>query len=382
MAVINGSEYIERINKLKQNVYENGKNVQRDDQRFAPAINIVKFSFDAAFQDDHKALVCTRSNFNGNETISRFNNLNKSAEDLIKKQEMIRKLAPLAGGCIQRCMSNDILNALGITTEEIDKTRGTDYHARFLKYAEYYQKYDLIAAGAQTDAKGDRSKRPHEQVDPDLYLRIIERRKDGTVVNGAKIHSTIAACADEILVIPTRALTDEEENWAVAFAIPADTEGVKLITRVTTPRPRYQIKSPYNEMAGWAESFIIFDKVFVPKDRIFMCGEWEFGARLALLFANYHRHSYTGCKPGITDMIMGACALAAEYNGVSKAPHITNEITELMMVAELIYAAGIAAAARAKCTPSGIYEPDLFTPTQASILRVSIFFMNMKHYVL
>jgi len=222
---------------------------------------------------------------------------------------------------------------------------------------EYYQKNDLVAAGAQTDTKGDRSKRPHEQVDPDLYLHMVGKRKGGIIVSGAKIHNTIGSYADEILVIPTRALTSEEGEWAVAFAIPADTEGIKFISRVTTPRPRYELKCPYADVAGWNDSFTIFDNVFVPEDRIFMCGEWEFGARLALLFANFHRHSYTGCKPGVTDVVMGACALAAEYNGVSKAPHITNEITELMVIAELIYATGIASAVKSRCTSSGIYEP-------------------------
>jgi len=141
MTIITGSEYIQRIKKLKPNVYENGTLLNRCDPRFDPAINVIKFTFDASFHSDHKTLVRAKSNINDKDIINRFNNLNKGVEDLIKKQEMIRALAPLAGGCIQRCMSNDLLNALGITTEEIDRSRGTDYHMRFIKYMKYKMKY-------------------------------------------------------------------------------------------------------------------------------------------------------------------------------------------------------------------------------------------------
>ncbi len=356
MGVKNGNQYVDRLKQMKRNVYVRGKTVSRDDPLFSSALSITRLTFDAAFSDAYRPLVVTKSHLLGEE-INRFNHLHQSPEDLLRKQEMVRALAPLAGGCIQRCMSNDVLNALGIVTKEIDEAKGTEYHDRFLQYIKEYQKNDLIAAGCQTDAKGDRSKRPHQQADPDLYLRIVEKRRDGIVVQGAKMHSTIAAYVDELLVIPTRALTPQDEDWAVAFAIPADAEGVKLITRVTAPRGRIECKAPYCDTAGWADSVTIFDHVFVPNERVFMCGEWEFGARLALLFANYHRHSYTGCKPGVTDIIMGACALAAEYSGVGNAPHIRDEITELMVIAELVYASGIAASVKAKRTSSGIWEP-------------------------
>jgi 4-hydroxyphenylacetate 3-monooxygenase/4-hydroxybutyryl-CoA dehydratase/vinylacetyl-CoA-Delta-isomerase len=356
MAIKSSQDYMQRIKRLKPNVYVGGKTMTRDAPLLTPAINVARLTFDAAFMSEYRPLVVTQSHLNGEE-ITRFSHVHQSPEDLLKKQQMLRVLVPLAGGCIQRCMSNDVLNALGIVTKEVDEAKGTEYHPRFLKYLDYYQKNDLIAAGAQTDVKGDRSKRPHQQADPDLYLRIVEKRKDGIVVRGAKAHITISAYVDELLVIPTRALTPEEGNWAVAFAIPADTDGIKLMTRVTTPRQRIECKAPYNEVGGWADSMVIFDNVFVPNERVFMCGEWEFGGRLALLFANYHRHSYTGCKPGVTDLIMGTCALTADYSGVGNAPHIRDEITELMVIAELIYASGIAASVKAKRTSSGIWEP-------------------------
>lgn len=354
--MITFNEYVDRLKRMKPNVYVRGQQIRRDDPMLAKSLNSIRATFDAANDPRFQSLVVTTSPLIG-EKINRLTNLNTSVDDLLKKQEMTRALCHIVGGCIQRCVPVDALNAMGMVSKEIDDAKGTDYHKHFLEFAKYYQKNSIVGSGAQTDVKGDRSKRPHEQVDPDLYVRMVEKRKDGIVVRGAKNHITIAPYAEEHLVIPTRVLTKEESAWAVAFAVPADTKGIKNITRVTDTRTRIKLKAPYNQL-GACESVIVFDDVFVPWERVFMCGEWEFAGRLALTFANYHRHSYCGCKPAVTDIIMGAIALVAEYNGVGNAPHIRETLTELMVIAELAYAAGIAASVKAKPTASGIYEPD------------------------
>ena len=194
-------------------------------------------------------------------------------------------------------------------------------------------------------------------MDPDLYIRIVERREDGIIVSGCKAHNTTAPYADEILVLPTRALKGADADWAVAFAVPADAEGVTLISRPVSPNPRIELKAPYNNY-GICDTMTVLDHVFIPNERIFMCGEADFGGRLALSFANNHRFSYCGCKPAITDVFIGATALVAEYNGVPKAPHIQDELAELEATAELVYGAGIAASTTSKVTPSGAREPN------------------------
>ncbi|MFH1484652.1 MAG: 4-hydroxyphenylacetate 3-hydroxylase C-terminal domain-containing protein, partial [Chloroflexota bacterium] len=184
------------------------------------------------------------------------------------------------------------------------------------------------------------------------------KRKDGIIVRGAKNHITMAPHADEIIAIPTRVMTEEEGEWAVAFAIPADTEGVYLVSRASSPRPRQRLAAPIAGH-GWADSFIVFDDVFVPWDRVFMCGERQFAGRLALLFALFHRHSYTGCKPALTDVIMGMTALVAEYNGVEKANHVREKLADMIGVAELVYAAGVAGGVNGRPASSGTYVPDV-----------------------
>jgi 4-hydroxyphenylacetate 3-monooxygenase/4-hydroxybutyryl-CoA dehydratase/vinylacetyl-CoA-Delta-isomerase len=255
-------------------------------------------------------------------------------------------------------MGIDAMNALYVATHEIDQKKGTDYHQRFHKYLNYFQENDISACCAQTDVKGNRKLRPHEQADPDLYLRVIEKRSDGIIINGAKAHITMAAIAEEIIVVPTRVMTKEERDWAVAFAIPSDAEGIKLVTLGKYPPKRKKLLAPFPTY-GSSDSMVIFDHVFVPNDRIFMCGEWEFAGRLALLFALYHRHSYTGCKPAVTDIIMGMAALLAEYMDIENASHIRKNLVDLISIAELVFAAGLAGAYCAHKTSSGAWEPNI-----------------------
>ncbi|MBQ3378453.1 MAG: aromatic ring hydroxylase [Clostridia bacterium] len=349
-------QYFEKLKGMRKNVYIGGRLLERDDPLLEGGENVIGMTFDTALDPETEDLVTATSHLNG-EKISRFLHIYQNKEDLYKKQQMLRQLCHIVGGCAQRCMGTDGSNALYVTTKEIDDKMGTQYHERFKKWLDYAQKNDLVVNCAQTDVKGDRSKRPSEQVDPDLYVRVVERREDGVVVCGCKAHNTIAPYADELLVIPTRMMKEDDKDWAIAFAIPADAEGVSLVCRSTSARPRKHIDAPYNHY-GMCDSMTVLDHVFVPNERIFMNGEFKFAGRLALSFANNHRFSYCGCKPAVTDVLMGATALVADYNGIAKAGHVKDELTEMAIVAELVYGAGIASATTANITSSGAYEPN------------------------
>ncbi|MBI2909786.1 MAG: aromatic ring hydroxylase [Chloroflexi bacterium] len=351
------AEYRERIMALKPNVYMGGEVVSRNDPRFTPELNVLSLTFDLAQEPAYEGVMTATSHLTG-ERINRFCHIHHSVDDLLNKQKMTRQYVQKTGFCILRCMGIDAMNALSVVTHEMDQELGTEYNRRFLDYVQDFQKRDSVAAAAQTDVKGDRSKRPKEQADPDLYLRVVEKRRDGIVVRGAKNHITMAAHADEIIALPTRVMTEGEEDWAVAFAVPADTKGVYLVSRASSPRPRQSLPAPVADQ-GWADSFVIFDDVFVPWERVFMCGERQFAGRLALLFALFHRHSYCGCKPALTDVIMGMTALVAEYNGVEKANHVREKLAEMIGVAELVYAAGVAGSVNARPASSGTYVPDV-----------------------
>ncbi|MHA1972582.1 MAG: 4-hydroxyphenylacetate 3-hydroxylase family protein [Candidatus Hodarchaeales archaeon] len=353
------NEYRKRLYQMKNNIFINGEQVGRDDPRLEGAIKTICHTFDKVDDPEYKDLLTAESHILKTK-INRFTNIHQSIDDLLKKQEMTRKICHLTGGCIFRCMGIDAMNALSVITYRAEMMTGRPYNQRFLEYLKYWQENDIVGCCAQTDGKGDRSLRPHQQADPDLYLRVIEHKEDGIVVRGAKFHITAAAVAEEIIVTPTRFLTPEEDAYSVSFAIPADWDGVYLVTRASNMRQREHLSCPIGDF-GDVENTIIFDDVFIPNERVFLGGfegEHQLGGWLALLFALFHRHSYTGCKPASTDVIMGYSALVSEYNGIENKKHVQEKLADLISVAELVYASGIAAAYKATRDESGTMIPD------------------------
>jgi aromatic ring hydroxylase len=346
-------QYLEGLKKMQRNIYYDGHKIDRDDEVQIPTINTIGLTFDYANDPKHADLCTAKSHLTG-ETINRFTHIHHSKEDLHKKQDMTRLLCQVAGGCIQRCMGCDGANAIYNISYEADKQNNgaTQYHENFKKWVARFQKEDLVGCCAQTDVKGDRMKRPSEQLDPDLYVHVVERNKDGIVVRGSKVHNSEASVADEILVVPTRSLLPNENDWAVAFSVPGDWEGVKQVVTIHNLRDRQYFKRGFTP--GATDSYTIFDNCFIPWERVFLCGETIHGGVSALLFALFHRHSYSGCKPALGDLMLGTVALAAEYNGIAKASHVRDKLAEIIRVSELGYAAGF--------TASEMGKPEVYIP--------------------
>jgi len=354
--MITGAQYKERIKKLKPNVFQKGKYVDRFDPTIIGGINVMATTYDFATDPDYKGIGVATSHITG-EKINRYTHIHQSIEDLLNKQKMTRLYCQEVGGCVQRCMGVDGLNALSIATYDADKKHGTNYNKNFLNYLKKVQAEDLCLVCAQTDTKGNRIWRPGKQQDPDLYLRVVEKRSDGIIVNGAKAHNSASVYADEIIVLPTRNMMADEADWAVAFAIPADWKGVTLINAPFYPPQRQKLKAPHSDI-GFSHSLTIFDNVFVPWERVFLCGETEQAGKAALYFALFHRHSYCGCKAALSEVVTGATALAAEYNGIQNAGHVRHTLAEMIQIIDLIFAAGIASAVNATRAESGTYVPD------------------------
>src|SRR4030066_19333 len=311
-------QYIEGLRRMRRNIYVNGEKIARDDEVQMPTIHTMGLTFDYAADPKYDGL-CTATSHLSGERINRFTHIHQSKEDLHKKQDMTRALCQIAGGCIQRCMGVDGANAIYNASYEADQENNgaTEYHNNFKKWLERFQREDLVGCCAQTDVKGDRMKRPSQQKDPDMYVRVVERKKDGIVVRGSKVHNSEASVADEILVVPTRALLPEEKDWAVAFAVPGDWEGDKQVVTVHNLREREHFKRGFTP--GATDSYTIFDDAFIPWERVFLCGETIHGGACALLFALFHRHSYSGCKPALGGLMLGTVALAAADNGIPQA---------------------------------------------------------------
>jgi 4-hydroxybutyryl-CoA dehydratase/vinylacetyl-CoA-Delta-isomerase len=362
MALKTFEEFCDRINKMKRNMYLAGEKIGRDDERLAGGRRIIQETYNMAGDPGFQNLCTATSHLPGGDTINRFCHVHQSTQDLLAKQQMTRVLCHRVGGCIQRCMGIDATNALSVITYEMDQHLKTDNDSKFRAFLKHIQDNDMVASCAQTDAKGDRLKRPHEQEDPDQYLRIVESRPDGIVVRGAKINITNTPYADEIIAVPTRLMTEKDNDYAVAFSVPADWDDVKILVRPAYHHKRSHLKAPIAEI-GDGEAFIIFDDAFIPRERVFLDGKGDprqtpYAGFLALLFAHYHRHSYTGCKPAVSEVLASAAALMAEYNGIEKMAHVKEKISHLVGTAELVFAAGQMSAHRAEISPSGTAIPD------------------------
>ena len=363
MALMTGEAYIESIRKLNMQVYMFGKKVENpvDDPILRPSLNSVRMTYDLAQKPEYQDLMTAVSSLTG-ERVNRFTHIHQSAEDLVKKVKMQRLLGQQTAACFQRCVGMDAFNAVYSTTYEIDKKYGTHYFENFKKFAAYAQENDLTVDGAMTDPKGDRSKAPHEQADPDLFLHIVERREDGIVVRGAKAHQTGVLNSHEVIVMPTQSMRAEDADYAVSFAVPTDTPGITMIigrqSCDTRKREGGELDVGNSEFGG-VEALTIFEDVFVPNERIFMCGEYEFAGMLVERFAGYHRQSYGGCKVGVGDVLIGAAAVAADYNGAAGASHIKDKLIEMTHLNETLYACGIACSAEGHPTESGNYIIDL-----------------------
>lgn len=361
--MMTGKEYMDSLRRLNTAVYLFGKRVENfvDHPIIRPSIRSVAMTYDLAFEPEYEELMTARSPFTG-EKINRFCHIHENCTDLIRKVKMQRLIGQKTGTCFQRCVGMDALNAVYATTWEVDRKYQTRYHQNFLDYLRYVQEKDLTVDGAMTDPKGDRGLSPSGQSDPDLYVRVVEKNDRGIVVNGAKAHQTGAVNSHEHLIMPTAAMKEADKAYAVSFAVPSDAEGISMIYgRQSCDTRKLEgdgCMDCGNCTFGGQEALVVFDHVFVPWERVFLCEEYEFAGMLVERFAGYHRQSYGGCKSGVGDVLIGAAALAADYNGVSKASHIRDKLTEMIHLNETLYSCGIACSAEGRQTPAGNWQID------------------------
>lgn len=363
MALKTPEQYEESLRKMKFKIYLMGELVKDpvDNPIIRPSMNSVKKTYELAQVPEYEDLMTAKSHLSG-EKINRFCHLHQSTEDLIKKVKMQRLMGQKTAACFQRCVGMDAINAVDSTTYEMDQKLGTEYHKRFTKFLKMMQDEDLTVDGAMTDVKGDRGLAPHQQADPDLFVHVVEKNDKGIVVRGAKAHQTGAVNSHWVLVMPTIAMGKEDADYAVSFVAPADAEGIYYIygrQSCDTRKLEGGTIDVGNPMYGGHEALMVFDNLFIPWENVLMCGEYEFSGMLVERFAGYHRQSYGGCKVGVGDVLIGAAALAADYNGAAKASHVKDKLIEMTHLNETLYSCGIACSSQGHKTASGTYLIDL-----------------------
>ncbi|MCF8111500.1 MAG: hypothetical protein K9J85_08425 [Desulfobacteraceae bacterium] len=303
----------------------------------------------------------------------------KSSEDLLRRRECFVAAMRSGGGVLLHCMGADALAAFTVTANSMDRELGTGYSERVENYRKLLMKQDLGITGAVTDVKGDRSLHPSRQKQhQDYYLRVVDRQDDGIIVRGAKVHISASPCANELLCLPCRTHGEEDKDYALAFAVPVNTPGVKLLAVEPVSRTYGEeglFDYPKTSTRPPTESLIVFDDVFVPWERVFMCGEWQFSRTLAYAFASYHRLFGTCKMVGKLEAITGAAALVADYNGVDKADHVRKKLAWMAMITHMVKELGKAAC----LDPEKGFGHDVAMPNRMSINSAKYTFASNFH---
>ncbi|HWO56363.1 MAG TPA: 4-hydroxyphenylacetate 3-hydroxylase N-terminal domain-containing protein [bacterium] len=372
MSLRTPDQYMDALRAMRPNVYKFGELI--NDVTTHPAtrraVNGHARLFAAGQNPDEREIVTTQSDLTGGP-VSRYLSLMRSADDVVAVCRMKRWAFQQTGTCTGgRCVGGNALNAMWATTYDLDNQRGTDYHARLRAWLKSAQERDIACCGALTDPKGDRSKSPSQQADPDMNLHVVERRPDGVVVRGAKVMIAGSAAAEEVFVLPGTGCKKGEEDWAIAFVVPRDVVGLTVVearrpsdTRET--EPGYDVPSG---TGGITQGYLLFDNVFVPNERIFLNGEVEFTAASVLNFIMPYRSAIGGCVAGQGDVKIGAAILAARSNGLSSKA-FRDKLVAMQINNETTYGVGIAAATLGKQHPSGVWIPD---PLLANVNKVHV----------
>lgn len=365
MGLRTSKEYIESV-RDGRTVFYRGERV--DDVTTHPiikkAVHHACVDFDMAEDPALRELAVIEE---GGDTYSRYYKIPASTDDLLKRCKLIetstgigKTLVPLV-----KEIGTDALFALHKIAPQVDAAHGTSYQDRVKKFYRHCRDNDLTISVAQTDVKGDRSAGPGDQTNPDYYTHIVARRDDGIVVRGAKIHTSCTTNTNEIIVLPTRAMSAADADYAVAFAIPVNTPGVKLIASPYGGHEKNEFDAPLSAERKMMETITIFEDVFVPWERVFMAGEHEFAGAIALGFVEYHRFTAVSYKLPLVDALIGSALMMADMNGITKAAHVREKIVWLISYAETLRALTEMAALRGAADSQGIFAPDALTTNMA-----------------
>lgn len=375
--LMSAAAYRESLRALRPRIFVNGQAVASvaEEPSLAPGINAVGVSYDFALAERHARVMTARG-------INRMLHINESTDDLLAKLEAVRLMCR-ESGCAQRYLAHDALNAIHQATHRADANQGGERHARFLHYLADVQRRDLALGIAMTDAKGDRSKRPGQQANPDMHVHIRERRADGVVIRGTKAIVTGAPYMHEFLVMPCRTMTPEDSHFAVCCAVAVDAPGVMIVAR-PAGRPG-EAAAKFSARYGQSTGVVVFEDVFVPWERVFLAGEHEEAGYMTTSYATHHRHSCIAARAGFGDLLIGAGALMTEANGLDFARHghMRDAMVDLIKIVEGFYACGVAASVYGAREGSGAVMPEtVFSNIGKLLLATQIYDMHrLAHHV-
>ena len=299
----------------------------------------------------------------GSEEYSAYYRIPRNAKDLMARSKLI-ETATTAGATLVILIKEIGTDALFALQRVLARKGDVTGLGRVDAFYRKCRDRDLALAVAQTDVKGDRSKRPSEQKDPDLYVRVVEKRHDGIVVRVAKVHTSCTPYVDEVIVLPSRTMGPDDEAWSVAFAIPVASPGLHLYAADYLHGTDDPFTRPISTNHKMIETLTVFDNVFVPWERVFFVDRPDLAGAVALTFVEFHRFTAVSYKLPLLDALVGAGIAIARANGIDRAGHVRDKLTWLGGYAETVR--GLAELAALRCeVEAGVAYPHVFTTNMA-----------------
>lgn len=370
-------EYRDSLRQFNPRVFIDGRRVESiaDEPLLQPGINAIGVTYDMASDPELAPLMKAVEQETG-KIVDRMVQIDRTPNDLLAKLEAVRMMCR-ESGCSQRYLVHDAFNGLYQGTKRCDAEEGTTYYERFRDFMIETQENGYNYAIAMTDAKGDRSKKPHQQNIADTYVHVVEERADGIVISGTKAIVTSAPYVHGFIVMPCRAMTPEDKAFAVCGVVPLDAEGVTIACR-PAGRPG-EDAAVFSKRYGQTTGVVMFDNVFIPHERVFLNGETEHSEHITHNYATHHRHSCIAARAGFGDLLIGAGALMIEANGLEpdRHSHLRNDMVELIKIVEGFFATGVAASTYGQKDGSGNIMPDpVFSNIGKLLMATQIYDMH------
>jgi 4-hydroxybutyryl-CoA dehydratase/vinylacetyl-CoA-Delta-isomerase len=364
MALKTRGDYLAALRQLRPNIYKFGELIE--DVTTHPATKRTVESharnYDAASDPELEEIYTATSIFSG-EKILRWNSMMQEPDDLIMNMKMKRQNYRRTGSCTGAvCVGWNAMNVMWAVSSEIDKEQGTDYQARLKDWILSAEEKGLTVAGALTDAKGNRSLKPSEQPDPDTNLRVVEERDDGIIIRGAKLMICGTAASQEIFLLSGGIYGEADQDFALACVVPRDIEGLTIV-EATRPSDRRELEDTADVETpdtGVTQGWLLFEDVFVPRERVFMCKEYKYTAKCIQYFTTNYRACIGACVCGQGDVMIGASVLMARANGLS-AKTFSDKLVSMSLNNTVTYGLGVGAVALGFKHPSGSYFADPHT---------------------
>jgi 4-hydroxyphenylacetate 3-monooxygenase len=373
MAIRNGEKFLNEINKTKREIWYGDTKITLNAAEHPIFRGIAKTMaelYDLQNNEELLDVMTYESPLSGEKVGTSFLQP-RTNEELKKRRSMMQIWADYHFGFLGRTPDylNSSLMAMASASEYFGKSDefGIDFSSNIKKYYEYVREHDLLLTHTLINPQANRGVGPSKQSDPYIAARILEKRSDGLIVRGARMLATFPL-ADEILVFPSTVIRSGQDDapYAMAFALPLDTPGLKLVCRQS-----FSSQSPNDSpLSAWfdeQDAVVIFDDVFVPKERIFILEDPERSNRVseetcAIVFM---AHQSLVREIAKAEFFTGLAITIAETIGIDQFQHVQEKIAELIMMTEALKAFLDASEANAKVNRWGILTPD-YTPLNAA----------------